>query len=119
MNIFALLLGTSIGLLSWSFLARLSYAVHDVTSKTSLATKLSGPNGWALFKKMLWWVAGAAVVWLVVFGGTCLHFAHVDSSEKFLAWLFGGLATTPAFIAFTTTRWLRRFKQRNAQRAQL
>jgi hypothetical protein len=119
MNFFALFLGAILGLLSWSFLTRFSYAVHDVTSKTSLATKLSGPNGLALFKKMLWWVAGGAVVWLVVFGGACLHFAHVDSSEQFLTWLFGGLATTPAFIAFTTTRWLRRFKQRIARRAQL
>ena len=118
MNIIALLLGASLGLLGWSFLTRFSYAVHDATNKTNLATKLGAPNGWALFKKMLWWATGASVVWLVVFGGACLHFAHSDSSQQFLAWLFGGLATTPAFIAFTTTRWLRRFKQRNAQRAQ-
>lgn len=119
MNIFALLLGASTGLLVWSFLARFSYAVHDATNKTNLATKLGAPNGWAIFKKMLWWTAGAAAVWLVVFGEACLHFARADSSQQFLAWLFGGLATTPAFIAFTTTRGLRRFKQRHVQRKQL
>ena len=118
MNIFAIFLGATIGLLGWSFLMRFSYAVHDVTNKTSLATKLSGPNSGAL-PKMLWWAAGASFIWLMVFGGACLHFAYSDASKQFLAWFFGGLATTPAFIAFTTTRWLRRFKQRNAQRAQL
>jgi len=41
MNFFAFFLGASIGLLSWSFLTRFSYAVHDVTHKITLASKLS------------------------------------------------------------------------------
>jgi len=118
MNIFAIFLGATIGLLGWSFLMRFSYAVHDVTNKTSLATKLSEPNSGAL-PKMLGLAMGLAFIWLIVFGGACWHFAHSDASKLVVAWFFGGLATTPAFIAFTTTRWLRRFKQRNAKRAQL
>lgn len=103
MNIIALFLGATIGLLGWSSLTHFSYAIHDVTHKTNLVTKLGEPNGWAHFKKMLWWATGAAVVWLVVFGATCLHFAHSDSSQQFLAWFFGGATTTPLFIAYTTT----------------
>ena len=118
MNFFAFFLGASIGLLGWSFLTRLSYAVHDVTHKTSLATKLSAPNGRALFKKMLWWATGAAVVWLVAFGGACLHFAHSDSPQQFLAWFFGGVTITPSFIAYTTTRAVRRFNKRKVEPAQ-
>ena len=118
MNIFAIFLGATIGLLGWSFLMRFSYALHDVTNKASLATKLSDPNSGTL-AKMLWWAVGASFIWLMVFGGACLHFAHSDASKQFLAWLFAGLATTPAFIAFTTTKWLRRIKQRNTKRAQL
>ena len=118
MNIFALFLGASIGLLGWSFLTRFSYAVHDATNKTNLATKLGDPNSGTL-SKMLWWVVGASFIWLLLFGGVCLHFAGSDSSKQFLAWLFGGLATTPVFIAFTTARGLRRFKQRHAKRAGL
>jgi hypothetical protein len=117
MNFFALFLGATIGLLSWSFLTRFSYAVHDATNKTTLAAKLGDPSGGSL-AKMLWWVTGASVVWLAAFVGACLHFAHSDSPQQFLAWFFGGIATTPAFIAFTTTRWLLRFKQHNAKRAQ-
>jgi uncharacterized membrane protein len=118
MNIFALALGASIGLLSWSLLTRLSYAIHDATSSTNLATKLGDPNSSAL-SKMLWWVAGASIIWLLFFGGACLHYATSDSSKQLLAWLFGGFATTPGFIAITTARGLRRFKQRNAKRAVL
>jgi hypothetical protein len=118
MNFFGLLRGASIGLLSWSFLTRFSYAVHDATNKTTLATKLGDPSGGSL-AKMLWWATGASVIWLAVFAAACLHFARSDSSQQFLAWFFGGIATTPAFIAFTTIRWLRRFKQHNAKRAQL
>jgi hypothetical protein len=118
MNIFAVLLGASIGLLSWSFLTRFSYAVHDATNKTNLATKLGDPDSGTL-SKMLWWVAGASFIWLLLFGGACLHYATSDSSKQFMAWLFGGLATTPVFIAFTTARGLRRFKQRSAKRVAL
>ena len=116
MNIIALFLGTSMGLLGWSFLTRFSYAIHDAANETNLAIKLSDPNSGAL-SKMLWWVVGASFIWLLVFGGACLHFARSGSPEPFLTWLFGGLAITPGFIAFTTTRGLRRFKQHHAKRA--
>ena len=119
MNFFAFFLGASIGLLSWSFLTRFSYAVHDVTHKITLASKLSAPNGRALFKKMLWWATGVAIVWLGGFGGACLHFAHSDSSQQFLAWLFGVVTITPSFIAYTITRAVRRFNKRKVERAQL
>jgi hypothetical protein len=118
MNIIALFLGASIGLLGWSFLTRFSYAVHDATNKINLATKLGDPNSGVL-TKVLWWVAGASFIWLVLSGGACLHFAHADSPNKFLAWFFGGLASTPVFIAFTTARGLRRFKQHHPKHAAL
>lgn len=119
MDIIALFLGAFIGLIGWSTLTRFSYAIHDVTHKTSLATKLGEPNGRALFKKMLWWVAGASVVWLVVFGAACLHFLHSDSPQQFLAWFFGGATTTPVFIAYTTTRAARRIYKPKIERARL
>ena len=119
MDIIALFLGAFIGLIGWSTLTRFSYAIHDVTHKTDLATKLGEPNGRALFKKMLWWVAGASVAWLVLFGLTCLHFARSDSSQQFLAWFFGGVATTPTFTAYTTTRAARRIYNCKVERAQL
>jgi len=118
MTIFALFLGASIGLLGWSFLTRFSYAVHDATNKTNLATKLGDPKSGAL-SKMLWWVVWASFIWLLSFAGACWHFADSDSPNQLLAWFFGGLATTPVFIAFTTARGLRRFKQRNVKRAGL
>ena len=119
MSIIALFLGATIGMLCWSSLTHFSYAIYDVTHKTNLVTKLGEPNGWAHFKKMLWWAAGAAVVWLAVFGATCWHFAHSDSSQQFLAWFFGGATTIPIFIAYTTTRAARRIYKRKVQRAQL
>ena len=119
MDIIALFLGAFIGLIGWSTLTRFSYAIHDVTHKTNLVTKLGEPNGRALFKTMLWWVAGASVVWLVAFGAACLHFVHSDSSQQFLAWFFGGATTTPVFIAYTTTRAAHRIYKRKVERAQL
>jgi len=88
MTIFAIFLGVAIGLLGWSFLMRFSYAVHDVTNKTSLATKLSDPNSGAL-PKMLWWAAATSLIWLMVFGGACLHFAYSDASKQFPACFLG------------------------------
>jgi hypothetical protein len=118
MNIFAIFLGSAIGLLGWSFLTHLSYAIHDAANKTNLATKLSDPNG-AILTKLLWWVAVAALIWLMFFSAACWHFAHSNSSSPLVAWFFGGFVTTPIIIAFTTTRGLRRLKQHRAKRAQL
>jgi len=113
----AMFLGAILGLLSWSFLTRFSFAIHDAINKTNLATKLSDASGTAL-RKMLGWIAGVSFIWLILFGGSCLHFARSDSPSEFLAWFFGGLTSTPIFIAFTTARGLRRFRQRNAKHAQ-
>lgn len=118
MNIFAIFLGATIGLLGWSFLTRLSYAIHDAANKADLATKLGDPDG-AMLYKLLWWVAVASLIWLMLFGAACLHFAHLGSSNQLVAWFFGGVASTPIFIAFTTTRGLRRLKQHRAKRGQL
>jgi 1,4-dihydroxy-2-naphthoate octaprenyltransferase len=118
MNIFAIFLGAGIGLLGWSFLTHLSYAIHDAANKTTLANKLSDPNG-AILTKLLWWVAVTALIWLMFFSAACWHFAHSNSSSSLVACFFGGFMTTSAIIAFTTTRGLRRLKQHSAKRAQL
>ena len=116
MNNIALFLGAILGFLGWSFLARLSYAIHDVTNKTSLAGKLGDPNSGAI-TKLLWGVAVASLIWSILFGGICLHFVRSDSSKQFIAWFFGGLAIIPVFVAFTTARGLRRYRQHNPKRA--
>jgi hypothetical protein len=116
MNVIALFFGAMIGLVAWSRLTRLSYAVHDATSKVNLATKLSAPNS-KTQAKLIWCVVAASFIWLVLFSAVCLHFAYADPSKHVLAWFFGGMATTPAFIAYTTARAPRRFKKRKVESA--
>jgi hypothetical protein len=116
MNILAIFFGAMLGLLGWSRLAHLSYAIHDAKNEMSLVSKLSDPKSGAL-AKLLRYLVAASFIWLIFFGSVCLYFAYAESSKHLSAWFFGGVASTPIFIAFTT-RKLRRLNKRLASSSQ-
>ena len=113
MSILAIFFGAFIGLIVWSRLTHVSYAIYDSRHEVILATKLADPSS-GMLSKLIWCVAAASFVWLISFGAACLHFAYAYPPSDFLAWFFGSVATTPFFIALTTFRALRRLKKRNA-----
>jgi hypothetical protein len=110
MNILAIFFGAMLGLLGWSRLTHLAYAIHDAKSDMSLVAKLSDPKSGVL-AKLLRCLVAASLIWLMLFGGVCLYFAYAEPSKQLFAWFFGGVASTPIFIAFTT-RKLRRLNKR-------
>jgi EamA domain-containing membrane protein RarD len=109
-------LGLVAGLLLWSRMVHISYAVYGALKKVDFREHLKDPTD-AQVKKMLLILVATSCVWVLAFG--TVAFLLSAAPQWGWAWFFGGAAATPILIAKTTSMALRRIKKQRDQRAQL
>jgi EamA domain-containing membrane protein RarD len=119
MNLVAIsfaVIGLLVGLLVWSHMVRISYAVYGAVRKIDFRAHLKDPSDRQV-KKMLLVLVATSCIWALAFG--TVAFLLRSAPEWGWAWFFGGVAATPALVARTTSVALRRLKKHGAQGAQL
>ena len=107
--------GLMAGLLLWSRIVYISYGIYSAVAKIDLRTRLRDPSAHQILV-VLWTLVVASCVWALGFGTLAFHFG--STAALGWAWFFGGVAATPALVAVTTTRALRRLKKARAAGAQ-
>jgi len=108
--------GLFIGLLLWSRMVHISYAVYGALKKVDVREHDKDLTD-AHIKKLLRVVVAASCVWVLAFGTIAYFFS--SGAQSGWAWFFGGAAATPALIAKTTRMALHRIKKLREQRVQL
>ena len=109
-------LGFCAGLLAWSRMVYLSYGVYGAIKKTDFREQLKNPADRHASQIVLV-LTIASCIWVLTFG--TVAFLLKSTANSGWVWFFGGAASTPALIAMTTNRALRRIKERRDQGAQL
>jgi hypothetical protein len=114
LSILLLIVGFTAGLMLWSRIANTAFAIVSTITKSEVAKQPTSTVTPPL--RALLWFCGAVCLWLMIFGGLCVHFSLGGSSTVGWAWFFGGMTGTPAFVSVNVAMALRRHRRESAAR---